>query len=320
MAINQVQFQAGLSLVKFMADYGTEAACRAALFRSRWPKGYRCPACHHRGHSRFLRDRQIYYQCRACRHQTTLLSSTLFAATKLPLKTWFLALYLLTSTKTNMAALELKRHLGVSYRTAWRIKHKVMQAMTVREQTRQLNGFVQVDDAYLGGELNGGKSGRGSENKQPFVVAVETDEQLEHPKYAVIEPVRTFDNAAIIDWATRRLAPGAEVFTDGLGAFGRFSDLGHAHTVIETEGRRAATEANGARWVNIFLANVKRAISGRYHAFKQKKYARRYLGEAQYRFNRRFSLPDMLPRLLRAVAACSPCAEPLLRQASNFLS
>ena len=64
MAINQVQFQASLSLVKFMADYGTEAAaCRATLFRSRWPKGYRCPVCHHRGHSRFSRDRQIYYQC-----------------------------------------------------------------------------------------------------------------------------------------------------------------------------------------------------------------------------------------------------------------
>src|SRR3546814_1356516 len=73
-----------------------------------------------------------------------------------------------------------------------------MQAMTTQEEGRQLDGFVQIDDAYLGGERNGGERGRGSENKQPFVIAVETDASLEHPRYAVIEPLRTFDNSAII--------------------------------------------------------------------------------------------------------------------------
>jgi transposase-like protein len=232
MSINQVQFQKGLSMVEFMRAYGTELQCYRALYRSRWPNGFRCPACDHQRRISFRREGQIYYQCRACRHQTTLLSGTLFEATKLPLRTWFLAMHLLTSTKTNMAALELMRHLGVSYRTAWRLKHKIMQAMAEREQTRQLHGFVQIDDAYLGGERNGGKPGRGSENKQAFIVAVETDETLEHPVCAVLEPVRSFDNASMQDWAARRLAPEAEVFTDGLGAFRRFADAGHAHTVI----------------------------------------------------------------------------------------
>lgn len=319
MAMNTVQFQAGLSIPEFLAQYGTEAKCRRALFRSRWPRGFRCPACQQRAHSRFRRAGQIYYQCSACRHQTTLLSGTLFEATKLPLTTWFLALYLLTSTKTNLAALELKRHLGVCYRTAWRIKHKVMQAMTVREESRQLNGFVQIDDAYLGGEFTGGKTGRGSPNKQPFLIAVETDDTLEHPRFAVIEPVRTFDDTAVLNWAQRRLAPAAETFTDGLWVFRRFADAGHAHTTLVSESRRGATEQSGARWVNIVLANVKRSISGAYHAIRQSKYARRYLAEAAYRFNRRFSLHEMLPRVLRALVVCSPCAEPALRQASNFL-
>jgi hypothetical protein len=91
---------------------------------------------------RFRRGRQMHYQCRACRHQTTLISGTLFEATKLPLATWFLAIHLLTWTKTNLSALELKRHLSVRYRTAWRIKHKIMQAMLERETSRQLDGFV----------------------------------------------------------------------------------------------------------------------------------------------------------------------------------
>lgn len=320
MAMNRVQFQPGLSIAKFMALYGSEDQCRAALFRSRWPDGFRCPRCQGAEHSQFWRGDREYFQCTGCRQQTTLVSGTLFEATKLPLDKWFLGLYLLTTTKTNMAALELMRHLGVCYRTAWRFKHKVMQAMMSREETRRLGGFVQIDDAYLGGERNGGKPGRGSENKQAFVIAVETDEQLQRPKFAVIEPVPSFTNAAITDWCKRRLKQEAEVFSDGLSSFRRCADQGHAHTVLVTQGGRAATEVNGARWVNVVLSNVKRSISGAYHSIRQAKYARRYLGEAAYRFNRRFQLPELLPRLLRAMVLCGACAEPLLRQASNYLS
>jgi transposase-like protein len=318
MAMNLVQFQAGLSMVEFMQQYGTEAKCYRALYRARWPQGFRCPACNERQRCRFRRGPQIYYQCRACRHQTTLLSGTIFQATKLPLRTWMLAIHLLTSTKTNMAALELMRHLGVNYKAAWRIKHKVMQAMVEREASRQLDDFVQIDDAYLGGERNGGKPGRGSENKQAFVIAVSTDEHLEHPTFAVIEPVRAFDDASLREWGERRLVPGAEVFSDGLYCFRRLAEQGHAHTVLETEGGRAATQVSGARWVNVLLGNLKRAISGRYHAIRQSKYARRYLAEAAYRFNRRFRLREMVPRLARALMLCKPRTESALRMASNF--
>ncbi len=72
MSINLVQFQPGLSVVEFLQQYGTEAKCYRALYRTRWPKGFRCPACGDRRRSRFARGRQVYYQCRACRHQTTL--------------------------------------------------------------------------------------------------------------------------------------------------------------------------------------------------------------------------------------------------------
>jgi transposase-like protein len=318
MSINTVQFQPGLSMAEFIECYGTEAKCYRALYKWRWPKGFRCPACDERRRSRFRRGVQIYYQCRACRQQTTLLSGTLFAGSKLPLRTWMLAMHLLTATKTNLAALELMRHLGVNYKTAWRLKHKIMQAMAEREDTRQLKGFVQIDDAYLGGERNGGKRGRGSENKQAFVIAVETDEDLERPTFAVIEPIKTFDSASLKDWAARRLAPEAETYTDGLACFRRIADAGHTHTVLETTGRRAATEVPGARWVNVVLGNLKRAISGTYHAIRQAKYARRYLAEAAYRFNRRFRLADLLSRLAVAMMRCKPCAEPNLRLASNF--
>ncbi len=180
---------------------------------------------------------------------------------------------------------------------------------------------------YLGGERNGGKPGRGSENKQAFLIAVQADANLEHLTCAVIEPVRSFGDDSIKDWRARHPAPDAEVFSDGLFCFRRFGrrpqevpfrDAGHAHTVLETGGGRAACKVKGARWVNVLLGNLKRAISGSYHAIRQGKYARLYLAEAAYRFNRRFHLREMLPRLARAMMLCKPHPEPVLRLTTHF--
>ncbi len=242
----------------------------------------------------------------------------MFAHTHLPLTTWFLALYLLTHTKTNLAALEPMRHLGVCYRTAWRLKHKLIQAMEVCEATRKLGGLiVQIDDAYLGGERNGGKPGRGSENKRPFVAAVSVD-AAGHPGMAVLEPLSGFTKEAMNAWFAQRLEPDTEVSSDGLGAFRAAIDQGHAHTVIEAGGGRTATQAEGARWASTVLNNVQRALDGTYHAIRFFKYSERYLAEPQYRFNRRFDLKAMLPRLLVAATRCPPWPERALRDIPVF--
>lgn len=318
MAMNVVQFQQGLSMAEFMAKFGTEVACRAAIEQARWPNGFACPQCSHGGCRRFERGGQTYLECAACGRQTSLISGTLLQASKLPLRTWFLAMHLLSAAKTNLSALELKRHLGVCYRTAWRLKQKIMQAMTAREERRQLQGFVQIDDAYLGGEINGAKAGRGSPNKQAFLIAVETDAAMERPRFVVAEPVPTFDKATVAEWSKRRLAPGCEMYADGLGAFNALAEQGHAQTTIVLPGRRAKTEAKGARWVNVVLANIKRSLSGAYHSLKQRKYARRYLAEAAWRFNRRFDLKALVLRLTAAMVACGPLREQHLREASNY--
>ena len=96
---------------------------------------------------------------------------------KLPLTKWFLAMHLLTQSKNGLSALALKRDIGVSYNTAWSLKHKIMQVMKERDDSQPLAGIIQLDDAYIGGELTGGKAGRGSENKTPFVAAIACDEE-----------------------------------------------------------------------------------------------------------------------------------------------
>lgn len=318
MAMNRVQFQLGLSMSEFLAQYGTEAQCRRALEQARWPQGFRCPKCKAARCRRFERGAQLYLECASCGHQVSLIAGTLFASTKLPLRTWFLAFHLLVLAKTNLSGMELMRQLGVAYSTAWRLKQKVMEAMTQAEAGRKLGVCVQIDDAYLGGEHNGGKRGRGAEGKQAILAAVETDLGDEHPRHLVIEPVRSFDKPSMSDWATRRLQPDCEVRCDGLGGFNAFADLGHPVTTMAASHRRHKQDARGAKWVSVVLSNVKRGISGVYHALKVQKYARRYLGEACWRFNRRFDLKAMLPDLLRTVATLKPHPEHALRTTHNF--
>ena len=121
-----------------------------------------CPRCQCCWHSEFRRQQRLYFQCSGCRYQCSLVAGTVFESSKVPLTSWFLAMHLMTQAKNNVAALELKRHLGVSYPTAWLLKHKIMEVMTLREADRQLTGRVEIDDSYLGGEVQGGKAGRGS--------------------------------------------------------------------------------------------------------------------------------------------------------------
>lgn len=122
MAINKVQFQSGLSLPAFLRRYGSGTQCETALLHARWPDGFVCPRCQATAATQFIRCGHRYWQCVACRRQTSLRSGTLMEQGKLPLRTWLLAMYLLGQSKTNLSALELMRHLGVSYPAAWRMK------------------------------------------------------------------------------------------------------------------------------------------------------------------------------------------------------
>jgi transposase-like protein len=223
MAMNRIQFQHGMSLPEFLRAFATETGCAQAVMAARWPNGFECPKCGEEAHCVISVDFRPLFQCNGCRRQTSVTAGTLFAGTKLPLTTWFLALYLISQAKTGLSALSLKRQLGVSYRTAWLVHHKIMCAMAEREDAHQLTNVVQIDDAYLGGELSGGTAGRGSENKVPFVAAVSLNE-LGHPVYLKLTMVAGFTREAIKAWSQIHLAPGTVVTSDGLACFAAVAD------------------------------------------------------------------------------------------------
>ena len=313
MAMNRVQFQPGLSMPEFLQRYGTEAQCQAALEAARWPNGFACPTCGGAARTKFVRGGLRYWQCSGCARQCSLISGTIFESTKLALSRWFLAMQLLTQAKNNVSALELMRQLGVSYRSAWLIKHKIMETMRVREEPRELDGRVELDDAYLGGERSGGKIGRGSENKVPIVAAVQTTPDGQPVLACLRQQPHTLEEVAI--FAAGHIATSATVISDGLWCFRATTIVGAEHNRVVTGGGKASAKLPQFKAINTLLGNLKTAIGGTYHAFNFAKYAHRYLAEFQYRFNRRFDMRTIFTRLLVALAATPASPEHRLRLA-----
>src|SRR3954453_14283261 len=163
----------GLSEAAFRERFGTEAACREALFAMRWREGLTCPACGHRGFCQ-LRTRKVF-QCDRCKKQLSLTAGTVLQDTKLPLTTWCAAIYQLTQAKGGIPSIGPARRLGVRQPTAWLVEHEPVRATAAREAAKpKLAGRVGRGDPHLGGERAGGERGRGAAGKTPIIAAVET--------------------------------------------------------------------------------------------------------------------------------------------------
>jgi hypothetical protein len=170
---SRVQHQKGLSDDAFERLYPDEEACRKAWFAWRWPEGFKCPRCAATEYCE-IRERQLL-QCRACRYQTSLIAGTILQGTKLPMRVWFRAMHLLAQGKKGLSNIELGRRLGISTNAAWRVQHKLMQAMIERDRRYKLGASgprIEIDDAYIGGERTGEGSGRGRRGHTPFNIAV----------------------------------------------------------------------------------------------------------------------------------------------------
>src|SRR3954464_5682069 len=143
----------GLSEAQFRETYGTEERCRAAVEKLRWQKGFVCPLCGS-CEGRWLSTRPKI-QCRARRHQVSLTPRTILHPTKLPLTSWFLAMWLVATAKNGISSVELGRRLGIKQTNAWVLKQKIMQVMAERDGKKRLDGRVEMNDAYLGGHRPG---------------------------------------------------------------------------------------------------------------------------------------------------------------------
>jgi transposase-like protein/DNA-directed RNA polymerase subunit RPC12/RpoP len=270
---------------EFNRFFTDEASCRAYIARLRWPNGYQCLKCGSKA-SPWVTSRG-YIHCRQCESEISVTARTIFEDTRNPLKTWFLAMWFVTSQKHGASALGLQRVLGLgSYQTAWTWLHKLRRAM-IRPGRTRLNGHVEVDETYIGGAESGGKRGRGAGKKEIVAIAIE----IHIPKGFGRVRMRRIPNvsgASLIPFVCDFVEPGSVILTDGWKGYNDLPKHGYVHnkTILSNTGDPAHVAMPGVHRVSSLL---KRWLLSTHQGAVSSKHLDYYLDEYTFRFNRRLS-------------------------------
>lgn len=219
--------------------------------------------------------------------------------TKLPLTTWFLALYMVAHGKRGKSALSLSQILGVSYVTASRLLRKIRHAMKERDSLYMLSGIVEMDDAYFGAPSKG-KDGRGT-NKSKAVIALSKDGH-NHPAYLRIEVIDQVTIKEIQRVAKGCIRPGSRIVSDGHTSYKPLSNIGYTH---ESRSYYKEDKEDFLKMLHIIIGNAKAYIQGTYHGIGG-KHLQSYFDEFCFRFNRRFNPNEIFDRLLNVCALAIP--------------
>jgi len=268
--------KAHIDLPKLIEQFGSEDKCHAYLEDLRWPQGVECPRCAGRSISRIADRRQFECNAESCRYQFSVRVGTIFESSHLPLWKWFLAIYLVGESKKGISAKQLERTLGVSYKTAWYLGHRIRAAMEEDEPV-MLRGVVEVDETYVGGH----KRNEPWANKIMVLGAVQRggDVRLKVEGRPDRKTLHRFIGETIHDDASA-------IHTDALAAYKGIGDHNTIHEVVnhrQEEWVRAHVHTNTVEGVWSLL---KRSVIGTYHQLSA-KHLPAYLDEIAFRFNNR---------------------------------
>jgi transposase-like protein len=288
-----------LTLEEFEKKFNTEEACRDYLFELRWPNGFDCPKC---GNNKAWPIGSVLFECSKCNHQTSVIAGTIFQDTHKPLTLWFRAIWWVTAQKNGASALGLQKILGLgSYRTAWTWLHKLRRAM-VRPGRDKLSGYVEVDDAYIGGKSEG-KRGRGSENKVPIAVAVEINgEKIGRIR---ISRISNASGESLLGFVQDSIEKGSTVNTDGWQGYSGLSGAGYIHEVTIA---KHVKKSELLPHVHLIISLLTRWLLGTHQGAVSGTHIDYYLDEYTFRFNRRAShyRGMLFYRLIQQAVAISP--------------
>ena len=278
-----------MKLSTFMTKFGTDDACRAHMESVRWPFGPVCPACGSVDDAVAVSTRPGLYRCKACNKQFTVTVGTALEGSHLPLRVWFLAMYLMLSTAKPISAMSLSKHLGIQYRTCWHLLHR-LRAMLAGGEKLPLAGIVEADETYVGGKARNRQKhrekptrGRGTDKPMLFAAIQRGGEA----RTAVIPSASALAiDPLLFGWLDRD-----SIFcTDELGVYDWFGrKMRRHHQVNHSAGEYARTEAGTRAHVNTaegFFGLFKRGVFGIHHHVSP-KHLHRYANEHEFRYNRR---------------------------------
>ncbi len=266
-----------VNLVKLIERFHGEDRCRANLEKLRWPDGVECPRCNSKRISR--RKNRHQFQCKSCRYDFSVTSGTIFHDSHLSLWKWFLAVYLIVESKKGISANQLKRSLGVTYKTAWYLSHRIRAALK-EVDAQLLKGIVEADEMFVGGKVEGmGHGYRG--NKTVVVGAFQRDGAIR------LQVVRGRDRESLQGFIRENVAGDAQaIYTDDWTAYEGIADQDTEHeTVKHSEKEYVRGDVHTNSMENVWSL-LKRSIIGSYHQVSA-KHLDAYLDELEFRFNNR---------------------------------
>lgn len=270
-----------MTFEEFVSKFGSEEQCRDYLYQLRFSSGFVCPKCKN---SKAWAVGRTLYECSECGHQTSVIAGTIFQDTRTPLKIWFTAIWWVTTQKNGASAKGLQQVLGLkSYKTAWTWLHKIRKAMVYPGRSK-LSGTIEIDEAYIGGEENGGKVGRGTENKVLVVVAVElgVNGKLGRTRLGVISDA---SKKSLQGFIKDNVESGSIIISDGWKGYASLSSGGYQHIVHSK--KEAVCEDDLLPNVHRIISLLKRWLLGTHQGAVSEKHMQAYLDEYTFRFNRR---------------------------------
>lgn len=283
--------------------FSSENACLDYIAKLRWPKGFICPSCEINTDKPSLMERGLFL-CRECKRQTSITAGTLFHGSHKPLRTWFLAMWFVTSQKHGASALGLQRVLGLgSYNTAWNWLHKLRRAM-VRHGRDQLSGAIEVDETYVGGI---GTKIRGRGAKRKTIVAIAAEVRGRGPGRIRMAKVPDLSAPSLRGFVRDNVQKGAELRTDAWSGYNGIEVMGYKHIVINI--------SDSGDPAHVVMPRVHRVASlldrwwlGIHQGAIRPSHLDYYLDEFTFRFNRRTSKARGLLffRLMEQAIDCNP--------------
>ena len=293
-----------MTLPDIIRLFPTDATCRELLERLRWPEGVRCIRCG--GSVSALGSR--LYQCSNCpkQYQFAVTTGTIFGDTHLALEKWFLAVLLLCEARKGMSAMQLKRTLGVSYKTAWYLCHRIRAAMATAERP-QLTGTVEMDETYVGGRERSDKPVRPKNSKKEIVIGIRQRGgdlrffQADDVKSGTIE---RYIKEHISTDVEVIVTDDSAIYPKAINAHPLMGDYRGKHKTINHSAGSYVEGLVHTNTVENSFSLLKRGIIGSWHKVSA-KHLMRYLAEMEFRFNRR-NRSDLFVDTLRHMVTADP--------------
>lgn len=285
---------ADLNLSNLAKHFSDEEAAYGLVEKMRWPHGPICPHCGIVDDATYLTPKdgprktstgkvsyRRVWQCNECRKQFSVLVGTVFEDSKIPLSKWLLAMHMMQAGKNGVAALELHRTLGITYKSAWFMAHRIRYAMGEAPFVEKMKGIVEADETYIGGVEKGkrGRPGKDS-NKTPVVSLVGRGGNV---RSKVVTDVSGATLKEVLDTS---INPDARLMTD---SFVAYREPGKEFASHETVDHGKDEYVRGDVYTNTvegYFSQLKRSIDGTHHSVSE-RHLPRYLGEFDYRYNTR---------------------------------